>query len=42
MIEGREVVAAQPEEAVRIGARILEAGDNAMDAVTEEPVEVCR
>ena len=38
MVEGREVicgrgaVAAQPEEAARIGARILEAGGNAMDA----------
>ena len=47
MIEGREVVstngvvAAEPQEAARIGARILEAGGNAMDAASATALASC-
>ena len=47
MIEGKEVVsdcgavAAEPEEAARIGARILESGGNAMDAAAATCLACC-
>lgn len=47
MIEGPEVVssvgaiAAQPEEAARVGARILEAGGNAFDAAAASALASC-
>lgn len=47
MTEGKEiysergVVAANPEEAARVGARILEAGGNAMDAASAASMACC-
>ena len=47
MLEGKEVVsergvaAAEPEEAARIGARVLEAGGNAMDAASAAALAAC-
>ena len=47
MIEGHEItsaagaVAAEPEEAARVGARILEAGGNAMDAAAAACIASC-